>query len=165
MTIDVSEWLGQSYSKVYAFGMGRVKEHNGRLTCSTPFAFDELYAREILTASHLSAAEFITTLKEVAFSRTGYGRMQELIKAVQGSCYGGEYCPMTLYMVITRAMPPQRLAMVERICTQPLRRNDWQWIARHSSNIRQSFDSLGACIEKGVDIMQQKAKDSRIKRG
>jgi len=161
---DVSEWIGQSYSKAYAFAMGRVKEHNGRLSCATAFAFDELYGKGVLNASHLSAAEFITTLKEVAFTRTGFGRMQEMIREIQGSCYGGDYCPMTLYMAITRAMPPQHLAMAERICSQPLRTNDWPWIMKHADNIRQSFDSLGACIEKGVDIMKQKAEDSRIKR-
>ena len=174
-TIDVSEWLHQSPHKAYPFAMERInaKVHHRSILCSTQFPFDELYHMPeedpILNGSHLSAAEFFVTLRQVALFKNDYTRLRELLVDIQGGIIANDnqkVCPMTLFMLIMRPLQssPQHRAMVERLCLQPLRTNDWGWINQCKQSIRESFDKLDEAIALALDIMKKKLETPDVKR-
>lgn len=160
-TIDPSHWLHQSVEKAYPLLMKRLGAtyRNGRIVCSTVFAFDELYRypekEPVFNASHLSAAEFITALHEVAFRNTGYRRFSEIIRDLCGVEGLAGYCPMTLYLITMRNLSPLHTQTVKRICFQEMRSNDIGWVIQCSGSIRESFDELGRCIEKSLDTLKE----------
>lgn len=172
-TIDPSEWLHQSVEKAYPDLMKRLGaiEHNGRITCASRFGFDQLYRypenSPIFDSSHLSAAEFITVLNEVAFRRCGYTRLKELIVDLT---HGGEialgdpYCPQKLWVAIMRDLDKPQEAMIKRICFEELRTNDIGWIMLNAEFIRLCFAELGKAIEKALDTMRELTENKPITR-
>lgn len=163
-TIDVSQWLHQSFHKAYPHTMKAlaVIEHNGKLTCSSRFTFDELYKQPedpkkspVFNSSHLSAAEFITALYDVAFRRTGFARFRDIIVDMCGVEGLSGYCPMTLYLITMRDLSPRHTHLIKRICFQELRTNDIGWIEQCSGSVRESFDELSKSIEKSLDTLRE----------
>ncbi len=159
-TIDPSEWMHASYHKAYPGQMGRITEHNGRYYAIKPEnIFDYLYSEQILSPAGLSSAEFFYTLNAVAGSKTGYAKMAGLLNDA-GCTMGGQkthgFCPSTLMLIISKNMLPWQYAMVSRICTQPLRQSDLQWMSSLKHRISEAFNELGEAIEISVDILKQR---------
>lgn len=162
-TIDPSEWMHASFNRTYPLQMGRVQERNGRYYVVMPESlFDYLYGANIFTPSHLSAAEFFHSLNEVATSKTGYAKMIHVLENM-GISLGGDkipgFCPTTLMLIISQNMEPWEYAMVRRICTQEVRRNDLAWIEHYKHSVTQTFHKLGGIIELSIDIMKKRLKD------
>lgn len=173
-TIDPSQWLHQSVHKAYPEMMkrlGAMVNENGRITCATRFGFDMLYRypenEPIFNATHLSAAEFITTLRSVAFERTNHTRLKYMIvEYMHGATISIDgYCPMTLYVMIMKQLKPQPRAMIERICWKELRSNDIGWLMLCVADIRGNFEELSKIIENSLDIMKQRLENGEMKRG
>lgn len=172
-SIDPSEWLHKSVEKIYPELMRQLGAvaHNGRIVCSSRFTFDDLYRypenHPILNASHLSAAEFITTLRGVAFEKSSHTRLREMIvDLTHGKAVNlNGYCPMTLYCWIMKELSPLESSMVERICWKEMRSNDIGWIIQCSETIRKSFEKLGLAIENSLDRMKKQQENEHMKRG
>lgn len=174
-TIDPREWLHQHVHIAYPDMMkrlGAVVNEHGRITCASRFMFDELYRfpanRPVFDAAHLSAAEFITTLRNVAFERNGYSRLKEMIADLMHNSANGMisgYCPMTIYIWVMQEMTPVQKHMINRICFQELRTNDMGWVIKCSETIRQSFEKLGQAIEDSLDKMSKQIENGEMKRG
>lgn len=164
-SLDPSEWLHSSYHKVYPFQMRRIREHNGRYYAIDPEnIFDYLYANKILSPGALSSAEFFHTLNESATKKTGYARMFGLLENM-GVSLGGDkipgFCPNTLILLISKEMMPWQYAMVNRICTQPIRMADMQWMMALKHRISEAFEELGEAIEISVDILKERMDTHR----
>lgn len=164
-TLDPSEWMNGSFHKVYPFQMRRIREHNGRYYAIDPEnIFDYLYAEEILSPAGLSSAEFFHTLNSVATNKTGYAKMLGLLREA-GCDLGGNkipgFCPNTLVLIISKNMSPCHYAMINRICTLPVRQADMQWMKSLRCSISESFNELGKAIEIAVDILKQRLDNSR----
>ncbi len=159
-TVDVGEWLHQSFHKAYPFAMRRINECNGRYKVTEQFLFDALYEREILTPSHLSSAEFLVTLHEVATSKTGYAKMLSIVQSIKGGDKIPGFCPTTLMKLIINHMTSRQWAMSERICIKDVRSVDFGWIEQCRNSIRDSFDALGKSIEISIDILKERLQNA-----
>lgn len=172
-TIDPTHWLHASPHKVYKTAMERIGAVvRGRgIVCSSRFAFDELYRwpenEPILGGSHLSAAEFFVTLRQVALFKSDYARLREIILGMDGIGVEGlsGFCPMTLYLHALKPLSRWQRAMIERICLHELRDNDRGWVIQCKENIRDSFDRLGEGIELALDNMRRKTENISMNRG
>lgn len=161
-TIDVSQWLNQSFHKAYPHAMQHIEHgENGRYYTSRKLAFDSLYLLGILNDSQLASAEFLFTLNEVATNKTGYARMLTMVQDREGGDKISGFCPSTLLKLINQQMSMLQWSQVERICVSHVRANDLAWIQRCRVSTRIAFEALGKAIEISVDTLKKRLEDSK----
>lgn len=169
--IDPSHWISQevdvAYSHRFAKGdlsIRSVVDHNGRsqkviVSRDTGLPIDEIRRRGLISDEHHQAAVYIISLHSVAFRNVGWSLMREQVQSM-GMTDDKAVSPVFIYSRIMRALNPQQRHMVDRLCFQTVRENDYGWIRHCIKSVHNSFDEL----KKLIDSNLESAKTSDITR-
>lgn len=160
--IDKSNWLPRRSQIVTSerIEKGDIENLNGRYQIKYPHPVDWLKEVRIIDADGHQAALDLLSLYEVAFSALSYARMRFFANWLGRTADDG-LDPQTIYTRIMRIMLPYQRSLIERICFQPIRKNDEAWMNNLSHSIDKSFTALA----KAVDTIRESIVDSKIEEG
>ncbi len=156
--IDFNEWIHPN----------AVREYEERRATHTknekPFAV--LHIRRIINNDHFHAGEFISDLREVAYSELGFPTRMTLQKQIERQL-GLGLDPKTLYTRIfngwddkgIRGLLAWQANIIEQACWPMPGRNTLPWLQQNHGSLINSFDRLVEILDLFKKLAEDAVKD------
>ena len=157
-TIDYDEWHFGADARVshYRLAKGDVIYHNGKyIVASLDRPIDRLHRAKIMLDSHHWAAQRYIDVRAMALSFLD-------IKTKRSYDGGEDVDIMRIYLDVHKALNKWQMALVDRICVQAMRENDYLWAAKIKANVQEAFDRLEMAIHEAETAQKKKSLATNV---
>lgn len=140
--LDESQFLPRDEPKINPFRMAKGDLLFAGSSIKVVSHLDRLRINGTFDENQHWAAVTITNIREIAFRSLGYRLMNHTLLDIKGRTVKLDTAPMDIYMEVMKPLLPWQANLVERICFQEVRENDFAWIFHHRGRVQESFDRI-----------------------